>query len=119
MAESAHGAVEAHIAALNTHEKPPVSATIVYPFIHGMPDGRMTVYADEEAYPSSTFGPPIRLVRCTQVSESTNGKLVVFEIEVDQERDGHPHRGPRRALYCVAETDGEWRLIWRHFLGYL
>ncbi|MGD9935252.1 MAG: hypothetical protein AB7T37_16270 [Dehalococcoidia bacterium] len=116
---SAVEAVEAHIEALNTHEKAAISQTIVYPFVQLLPNGKSFTYVDEDAYPTSTMGPPIRLMACREVSRGTAGELVIFEVDVDQEDDGKPHRGPRRALYAVVKTDTGWRLTWRQFLGYL
>jgi hypothetical protein len=59
------------------------------------------------------------LDRCDEVARSTDGKLVVFEVVVSQDDDGNPHHRPRKALYAVSEANGEWRTVWRQFLGYL
>jgi len=120
MATTALEAVHEHLAALNSHETSEISKTITYPFVQGLPNGAKHLYGTESEYPPMSKGqPPLTLDSCAEIARSPDGKLAVFDVVVDQAPDGNPHHRRREALYCVVEIDGEWKTIWRQFLGYL
>ena len=113
--EGLRAAINAHESALLSGDASRISETVLYPHVQFYRDGRVVNLQKPEDLPFRS-----EAQRQWRVS---NSSLVMYEpgvaiVRTSFERTEDTEVASVGAgLWCFTRVEGEWRIVWRHYLG--
>jgi hypothetical protein len=108
-------AVLAHQAGFHSRDNAQLSATVTFPHVQFYPDGRTVVYASESDLPDMSEAQMLWKVDEMTLLSKGDGVAVVRVTFVSTGDNAGESLGA--GLWSFLEQDGQWRVLWRQFLG--